>query len=512
MIIIGLVKDINMELTLIIIGGGVAGLTAGCYARMNGYRTTILEMGKTPGGLCTSWRREGYLFDGSVAGLAGSAPGSPLFRLWEEIGVAKYCPLHYGENFGRIYGPDGRTITVYTDIDRLEAHLLSNFPSDARPLREFTRALRSVLDLDIPFSDALGWEALKHRFQTFFSSMSHLPVLLKYGTMTIRQFAAKFKDQSLVSAFNNLVHFGGPDVPLLTVLLPLAYAHRKMAGIPLKGWLSFARSIERRFIELGGNIQYGAKVTRLILENGVVGGVILTDGSIHYADRVLSAADGRFSQSILLGRAEGETAHFFNPHDISDQPVQVNIGVDADFSAEDGPVTYILSETFSAAGREHAKITVHNKYYDPDAAPKGKSAITVFLDSDYSWWKEVASDPSRYKEEKERCANMVIDIIGRYHPGFKGRVEVVDVSTPLTRERYTGNWMGAMQARKPNANMIKALLQGGPKYAYKDVKGLYMAGQWVEAWGGITTAALSGRKAIQAMCKHDRKQFTASKA
>ena len=59
---------------LVIIGAGVAGLTAGCYAARNGYRTTILEMGQVPGGLCTSWRRKGYLFDGSVAGLAGTSP------------------------------------------------------------------------------------------------------------------------------------------------------------------------------------------------------------------------------------------------------------------------------------------------------------------------------------------------------------------------------------------------------------------------------------------------------
>jgi phytoene dehydrogenase-like protein len=259
-----------MDQSLIVIGGGVAGLTAGCYANMNGYQTTILEMGETPGGLCTSWRRRGYLFDASVAGLAGSAPGSPLFQLWEEIGVARYCPLHYGETFGRIRLTDGRTITIYTDIDRLEAHLLDQFPAEAGAIREFTGAIRAVLDLDIPFSDAQGWAAVKNGIQTLYSSIVHLPVLMKYGTLTISQFASKLKDPDLVTVFNNLVHFGGPDVPLLTVLLPLAYAHRKMAGIPREGWLSFARSIEKRFIELGGTIRYKTKVERLIIENGAV--------------------------------------------------------------------------------------------------------------------------------------------------------------------------------------------------------------------------------------------------
>jgi len=99
----------------------------------------------------------------------------------------------------------------------------------------------------------------------------------------------------------------------------------------------------------------------------------------------------------------------------------------------------------------------------------------------------------------------------RFHPGFAQRVEVVDVSTPLTREQYTGNWRGAMQARKPSANMVTALLQGSPRYAVSGYQGLYQAGQWVEAWGGITTAAQSGRKAIQAMCQQDGIEFRSVK-
>ena len=105
---------------------------------------------------------------------------------------------------------------------------------------------------------------------------------------------------------------------------------------------------------------------------------------------------------------------------------------------------------------------------------------------------------------------MVITILERHYPVIEDRIAVIDVATPLTRERYTGNWMGAMQARKPNSNMIKALLQGNLQYAFKGIAGFYMAGQWVEAWDGITTAAQSGRKAVQAICRQDGKQFFAS--
>ncbi len=49
-----------MPKSIIIIGAGMAGLSAGCYAQMNGYTTHIFEQHGSPGGVCTSWKRKGY--------------------------------------------------------------------------------------------------------------------------------------------------------------------------------------------------------------------------------------------------------------------------------------------------------------------------------------------------------------------------------------------------------------------------------------------------------------------
>jgi phytoene dehydrogenase-like protein len=55
-----------MEKSIIIVGAGMAGLSTGCFAQMNGYKTTIFEMHNIPGGLCTAWKRKGYKFDISM--------------------------------------------------------------------------------------------------------------------------------------------------------------------------------------------------------------------------------------------------------------------------------------------------------------------------------------------------------------------------------------------------------------------------------------------------------------
>jgi phytoene dehydrogenase-like protein len=191
---------------------------------------------------------------------------------------------------------------------------------------------------------------------------------------------------------------------------------------------------------------------------------------------------------------------------VSDQPVQVNLGVAEDWSAT-GALTYLLPDAPAAAGRRQSRVTVQNKHYDPHAAPAGKSALTVFLESDHAFWQPLAADRAAYDAEKRRCAELVIEAIGRHRAGFADTVEVVDVSTPLTRERYTGNWLGAMQGWKPAADMLGALLSSKARYELATVKDFYMAGQWAEPWGGITTAAQSGRKVMKLISSREGRPF-----
>ena len=99
------------EQSIIIIGAGLAGLSAGCYARMNGYRTTIFEMHNIPGGLCTSWKRKGYTFDGCIHYLLGSRTGY-YHQFFKELGAVQNRPMIDNEEFLRIRSKSGETWTV----------------------------------------------------------------------------------------------------------------------------------------------------------------------------------------------------------------------------------------------------------------------------------------------------------------------------------------------------------------------------------------------------------------
>ncbi|MDH7490664.1 MAG: NAD(P)/FAD-dependent oxidoreductase, partial [Anaerolineae bacterium] len=60
--------------TVLIIGAGLAGLSAGIHAQRNGFRAHILEHHSQPGGVAAWWRRGDYLIDGGIHFLMGHRP------------------------------------------------------------------------------------------------------------------------------------------------------------------------------------------------------------------------------------------------------------------------------------------------------------------------------------------------------------------------------------------------------------------------------------------------------
>jgi phytoene dehydrogenase-like protein len=113
-----------MEKSIIIIGGGLTGLAAGCYGRMNGYKTTIFEMHDKAGGVCTGWKRKGYTIDGAMNWLMGTKPGSGYHKFWEELGPAQDWKIYNHDRFSITEDRDGKAFTVFCDAGRFEQYLL----------------------------------------------------------------------------------------------------------------------------------------------------------------------------------------------------------------------------------------------------------------------------------------------------------------------------------------------------------------------------------------------------
>ena len=91
----------KMTKKVIVIGAGVAGLSAAIYSRRAGYSVTVYEKGNCPGGVSTSWVRQGYTFDGGLHWLVGSSSRfQPFHKRWQETGaLQENNPVIYSDPF-----------------------------------------------------------------------------------------------------------------------------------------------------------------------------------------------------------------------------------------------------------------------------------------------------------------------------------------------------------------------------------------------------------------------------
>ena len=126
-----------------IIGAGIAGLSAGCYLQMNGYDTKIYELHETPGGLCTSWKRKGYTFDGCIHSMGGLNPRFQLYHYWNEIIDLNKLKFFYHEILGTVEDENGKSTTIFTDPAKLKRELLSIAPEDEKFINDFIKAVTS---------------------------------------------------------------------------------------------------------------------------------------------------------------------------------------------------------------------------------------------------------------------------------------------------------------------------------------------------------------------------------
>ena len=491
------------EKTMIIIGAGVGGLATGCYAQMNGYRTQIFEMHALPGGVCTAWKRKGYTFDGCIHHLAGCQPEHRQYRIWEELG-AMPRPILHPEELVQVEDPSGKRLTVYADLDRLAQQMKELAPTDIKVIDELVRAAKGFRRFDLT-SLMVGSPV---------DMAKVLPVLLprwKWMTVTMAEAAQRFGDPFLKRAFP-VIQYGAPANPVATLLNMLAQCETRNFGWPVGGSLAFAQDIAHRYLDLGGQIHYKARVDKILVDNDRAVGVRLADaldgtgGSEHRADVVVSNIYGRSTvMELLAGRYADERlrALYALPLDESGG-LQVSLGVRRDLSQELHTIGLLLEQPVTMADRAYDYLPLQLFGLDPSMAPPGKGTIKVELPTRYSYWRALYQDREQYAAEKQSVAETVIGQLEPRFPGLKGQVEAVDVATPMTSERYTGN--GPAFAGGLNLS-LPALLTG--KQHVRTLPGLaafYMVGQWA-GFPGLHLVAAMGRGLVQFLCKQDGKRF-----
>src|SRR3954471_10926213 len=269
--------------TMIIIGAGIGALSTGCYAQMNGYRSRVFELHDVPGGCCTGWKRGEFSFDACMSWLLGSGPGNELYQIWLELGALHGKEIRHFEMFNAVETASGRVVRFYSDPDRLRDHLTELSPVDGRRIAAFCHGLAQFQKCiaAIPFLKPVGLMGRLERLRMYLRFAPFHRAITRSIATRMADYAARFESPVLREAFHHVLYDSAPERSLLACYGPLAYHANRAAGVPEGGWSGVARSIEARYLALGGHVRYRACVDEILVDRDRAIGVRLGDGQRH---------------------------------------------------------------------------------------------------------------------------------------------------------------------------------------------------------------------------------------
>lgn len=479
--------------TVLILGGGVSGLSAGIHCLKEGFDVTICEKHVIAGGNLTGWNRQGFHIDNCVHWLNGTNPNASVYKLWETLGVIK-DPSTDVYNADVLYTSteNGESATLYRDLDRTEKELLEKYPADKREIKRFFKAVRTYQGIAHIRGDN------HDKRNTFFELITGLPCMLRYFKMSIKHLRKHFKTPVLKEFVGDL--FMSENFTVLAMIMTIGAFCADNAGLPVGGSLKMAETIEKTFKDLGGVILKNKEAVKINMEGKKAVSVTFRDGSEMSADFYIASMDTKVLFDKLLDVPMPKYLSKKYESKKSERFSSINVA----FSLDMENVPFEENYFFTADEKYDFKIKNHRvmlrEYgYCKDYAPKGMNVLQTMS---FTNEEEAAmfislreKDIKEYKLLKEEIGKTVLSLVEEEFPEFKGHLKVIDVWTPATYKRFSGSevgsWMSFVLGPKVVPSMLQSVIPG--------VSNVLISSQWLQSPGGLPVAAGAGKSAAAAL-------------
>ena len=490
---------------IIIIGGGIAGLSAGIFAQKNGFESFILEKNHRLGGECTGWDRDGYHIDGCIHWLVGTKAGTPIHDLWVTVGALDGVKIFHPESF-LAFEHDGVTVHLYRDLNRLRSSWLEISPEDRGAIENFCQMIRQLQSYETPVEKPEDLMTLMERIRLMLSQKDAGIIMQKYGKTSLKDYSNTFKHPALRAT---LASFLPEGYSASFIFFALAAFTRGQASIPYGGSRALAMRMVKRYLSLGGAIEAPCEAVDLDTGNKKVHRVICHNGKTFEADYVIAACDAHILYERLLKGKYPDRDFQKRYNNPADYPLasQILVALGYEGVIDNLPRSLSFPTTpFEIHQSPIDRLTITHYGHEPAFAPEGYILITCAVNqfhADYDAWDALSRDSDAYYREKEKIGKAVLRAIETHFPWMKGKLTILDVATPKTYERYCNAYRGAFMPFLPTIRG-KMMAHTGQ---VKGLDNLYLTGQWLQPPGGLPVAVITGKDTIMRLCKQEKKPF-----
>jgi phytoene dehydrogenase-like protein len=439
----------------VIIGAGIGGLVCGCYLAKAGKKVLIAEQHYKPGGYCTSFKRQEFVFDAAAHSIGGYEYGN-LGKILADLRIDDKVIIKRHDPTNIIITPDYK-VTFWADINKTIKDLQTAFPDQNKNIESFFHFLIS--------SDS-----------AFSSSMK---------SWTFQNLLDKYIDDNKVKSVLSfpLISNGGLPPSMMAAFIGIKIFKEFLLGggyYPEGGMQSLSDALAEKFREHGGELRLSCPIKKIKLKgNGVTGVVAEKDGFIP-SKYVISNCDARQTFLKLLGknkldkdflqRIECMTpslSAFISYLGMDEYPYELPaVGTNLWFLSR-----YDLDKMYLAAKEGNLnEVGGYLLYIYPD-----KKRMLAFMNAPFK-------NKRYWIHNKEKLLETFIKRIETDAiPHLSSHIKYKGASTPYTLYRYTLNYKGAAFGWACTPSQLADPDFRKPSF----VQGLYLTGHWTTIGLGI---------------------------
>jgi len=495
----------------VIIGSGIAGLTAGATLTKEGFDVTVFEQYHRPGGVTATIEKDGYKWDLGQLMLEGFGKDEPIGQILLELGIYDQVSSKIDQR-GYVF-PDYeiRTPDVYGGPKWRMDFLKTQFPAEAKGLDKYWKdylRFTKLMTFGRKAEKSSGAAKTSLMMQLYWTL---LPLLPKAKWSANRLMSHYFKSEKLKMVFTSILadfftppsDFLGLGIFALNSELSFDKRIPKSLGantdqIYLYSMLGGIKNLTQPMISLieseGGKIFVESPVEKIVVENNKVIGVQV-GGEFHPADVVLASGDARQIFFKLIGKENltAEYAKLVESQTLMDSIFMVHLGIDIDPSPYvHGPVTYYYGTYDLERGIKDAQSGVYHEGRDgfvvhiptlhsPGMAPEGHHALTV-----YTICPDTLNEGT-WDNRREELADKLVAYAEKYIPGLSEHTLTREIITPADFRKLTHTEHHAFGGLAP--------VMGRPNIKHQTpIEGLWFIGQQSESGGGVFNVLPSSYK------------------
>lgn len=515
------------EYDVIVVGGGLAGLTSAAYLSRHGYSTLLCEKSGKTGGLVNTFCVQGYAFDSGVRAFENSGIVFPMLRsLGIELDFVKN-PVSIGIRDQWI------TLSSRESLQDYGSMLTGIFPESATEIQIIAKEIKKVMQ----YMDVLyGIDNplfLDNMNDPEYLLKTLLPWLMKYQvnirkasrlSEPVKDYLQKItENQALIDMIVQHFFEKTPTFFALSYFgLYLDYCY------PKGGTGVLAQKVSDYICSKGGEILTDTAVLRIDSSNKQ----IFTADAVYTYRKLVWAADqktlyamvngpnspGIEKQRRLAEKSVGgdSVLTVFLAVNLNQEYFQTRCGAHAFYTPETKGLSSMEKWDMANSGKDalfdwvgdYLERTTYEMscpaLRDPALAPEGKTGIIISTLMEYKLVQRI-SELGAYEEFKEFCIQKISEVLEQsIFPGLRAQVECSLCGTPLTIERETGNAHGAItgwaftNAEVPVENKFKSI-RNSIKTPIEDV---YQCGQWTFSPSGLPVSILTGKLAADEVIKN----------